>query len=201
MPFTGASADAIAREEARVARLESELKESQAALESLRAELSAARLSPPAARGGFGNLIALPLQHGPRQAGNTIFLDEHLVPHPDQWRFLAGHTRIKASAVDEIAREAARKGMVVGVQLSDTADSDTTAPWNRLPSGQPRARFSTPPPREVHAVLAQRLFVAKAGLAPPHLNHIKRLAAFQNPEFYKKQSLRLSTALIPRVIA
>src|SRR2546422_7712764 len=152
-------------------------------------------------RGGFGNLIALPLQHGPRQTGNTVFLDEHLVPHADQWRFLAEHPRIKASAVDDIAREAARKGMVVGVRLSDTADSDTTAPWNRLPSGEPRARFSAPPPPEVHAVLAQRLFVAKAGLAPTHLNQIKRLAAFQNPEFYKKQSLRLSTALTPRVIA
>jgi len=152
-------------------------------------------------RGGFGNLIALPLQHGPRQTGNTVFLDEHLAPHADQWRFLAEHPRIKASAVDDIAREAARKGMVVGVRLSDTADSDTTAPWNRLPSGQPRARFSAPPPPEVHAVLAQRLFVAKAGLAPAHLNQIKRLAAFQNPEFYKKQGLRLSTALTPRVIA
>jgi hypothetical protein len=29
---------------------------------------------------------------------------------------------------------------------------------------------------------------------------VKRLAAFQNPELYKKQSLRLSTALTPRVI-
>jgi hypothetical protein len=61
-------------------------------------------------------------------------------------------------------------------------------------------RFSAPLPPEVRAVLAQRLFVAKGGLAPTHLNQIKRLAAFQNPEFYKKQSLRLSTALTPRVI-
>ena len=40
----------------------------------------------------------------------------------------------------------------------------------------------------------------KAGLPSPLLNQIKRLAAFQNPEFYKKQSMRLSTALTPRVI-
>ncbi|TFH26025.1 MAG: hypothetical protein E4H00_11125 [Myxococcales bacterium] len=33
------------------------------------------------------------------------------------------------------------------------------------------------------------------------MNETKRLAAFQNPEFYKKQNLRLSTALTPRVIA
>jgi hypothetical protein len=32
------------------------------------------------------------------------------------------------------------------------------------------------------------------------LNRIKRLAAFQNTEFYKKQNLRLSTALTPMVI-
>jgi len=50
-------------------------------------------------------------------------------------------------------------------------------------------------------VLAHKLFVAKAGLTSPQLNQIKRLAAFQNPEFYKKQGLRLSTALTPRVIA
>jgi len=152
-------------------------------------------------RGGFGNLIALPLQHGPRQMGNTVFVDDQFVPHLDQWRFLSEHPRIEAKTVDGVAREATRKGLVVGVRLSDTADPDTSEPWTRLPSGQPRVRFSAPLPREVRAVAAQRLFVAKAGLLPAHLNQIKRLAAFQNPEFYKKQSLRLSTALTPRVVA
>jgi superfamily II DNA or RNA helicase len=42
--------------------------------------------------------------------------------------------------------------------------------------------------------------VETAGLPSSLLNKIKRLAAFQNPEFYKKQKLRLSTALTPRVI-
>ena len=61
--------------------------------------------------------------------------------------------------------------------------------------------ITEPLPRVVRAVLAQRLFVEKAGLPSPLLNQIKRLAAFQNPEFYKKQSMRLSTATTPRVIA
>ncbi len=152
-------------------------------------------------RGGFGNLIALPLQHGPRQMGNTVFLDEHLAPHADQWRFLAEHPRVEPATVESIAREATRKGLVMGVRLSDTEDADISTPWTRPPSGRPHARFSAPLPPEVNAVLAQRLFVAKAGLAAAHLNHIKRLAAFQNPEFYKKQNLRLSTALTPRVVA
>src|SRR5216117_294767 len=152
-------------------------------------------------RGGFGNLIALPLQHGPRQRGNTVFVDDQFVPHPDQWKFLSEHPRVEPATVDSVAREATRKGLVVGARLSDTTDTDSSEPWTRLPSGQPRVRLSAPLPREVRAVMAQRLFVAKAGLAPTHLNQIKRLAAFQNPEFYKKQSLRLSTALTPRVVA
>src|SRR5262249_33050377 len=39
------------------------------------------------------------------------------------------------------------------------------------------------------------------GLPSPLINQLKRLAAFQNPEFYKKQSMRLSTGMTPRVIA
>ena len=152
-------------------------------------------------RGGFGNLIALPLQHGPRQMGNTVFVDNEFVPHPDQWRFLSMHPRIEPATVESVACEATRRSLVVGVRLSDTSDSDGSEPWTRRPSGQPPIRFSQPLPPEVRAVLAQRLFVAKGRLAPTHLNQIKRLAAFQNPEFYKKQSLRLSTALTPRVIA
>jgi superfamily II DNA or RNA helicase len=152
-------------------------------------------------RGGFGNLIALPLQHGPRQMGNTVFVDNQFVPHSDQWRFLSMHPCIDPTTVERIAHEAMRRGLVVGARLSDTSDPETLEPWTRRPSGQPPIRFSAPLPPEVRAILAQRLFVAKSGLAPTHLNQIQRLAAFQNPEFYKKQSLRLSTALTPRVIA
>jgi superfamily II DNA or RNA helicase len=153
-------------------------------------------------RGGFGNLIALPLQHGPRQEGHTVFVDDHLVPHPDQWALLTSVPRIDPTTVDRIARDATRTGQVVGVRWSETTDDDDAAPWDRSPSRQPpTGRFTGPLPKVVRAVLAQRLFVEKAGLASPHLNQIKRLAAFQNPEFYKKQRLRLSTALTPRVIA
>jgi hypothetical protein len=75
-------------------------------------------------------------------------------------------------------------------------------PWSRRPSGRPPAlRLGGPLPPRIAAVLAQRLFVEKAGVPSALLNQMKRLAAFQNPEFYKKQSMRLSTALTPRVIS
>ncbi|MCA8959530.1 MAG: DEAD/DEAH box helicase [Planctomycetes bacterium] len=49
--------------------------------------------------GGFGSLIALPLQLGPRQHGNTVFIDDRLEPHDDPWRFLLTVDRLSAEEV------------------------------------------------------------------------------------------------------
>ncbi len=153
-------------------------------------------------RGGFGNLIALPLQFEPRQQGNSVFVDGAFQEYDDQWSYLASLPRIAPSFVEGLAAEATRRGLVVGVRLAEPTDEEESTPWRRQPSGRPRQMsISEPLPREVRAVLAQRLFVEQANLPAPLLNEIKRLAAFQNPEFYKKQSLRLSTAMTPRVIA
>jgi superfamily II DNA or RNA helicase len=155
-------------------------------------------------RGGFGNLIALPLQRGPREQGNSVFLDDQLqaLAGEQQWAYLAAVTRIDRKTVERIAGEAVRQGSVIGVRTAETADEEDAEPWARPPSGGPRfVRIAEPLPNRMRSVLSQRLFVEKAGLPSPLLNQIKRLAAVQNPEFYKKQSMRLSTALTPRVIS
>jgi len=155
-------------------------------------------------RGGFGNLIALPLQRGPRQRGNTVFLDEQLQPLPDdqQWAHLAAVERIDADNVERIASQASRRGSIGGVRAVELGEESDRAPWMRPPSGQrPPSDVQGPLPDRIRATFAQRLFLEKAGLPSALLDQITRLAAFQNPEFYKKQSMRLSTALTPRVIA
>jgi superfamily II DNA or RNA helicase len=152
-------------------------------------------------RGGFGNLIALPLQHEPRQRGNTVFLNDQLEPVPDQWAYIEAIQRMTPAAVEEIVRDASRNGQVIGLRSSEIGDEgENVVPWTRKPSGRQLPLISEPLPKEIRGVLAQRLFVEKAHLPSVLLNQIKRLAAFQNPEFYKKQSMRLSTAITPRVI-
>jgi superfamily II DNA or RNA helicase len=153
-------------------------------------------------RHGFGNLIALPLQYDARKKGNTLFVDERFEPHSDQWAFLAGTPRMDVATVEAITREATRSGKVLGVRLAHAEDGASATPWARRPSGSPpRAPIMDPLPPLIRAVLSQRLFVETVGLPSPLLNQIKRLAAFQNPEFYKRQSMRLSTVMTPRVIA
>jgi superfamily II DNA or RNA helicase len=153
-------------------------------------------------RGGFGNLIALPLQRGPRNDGNTVFLDPDLNPWPNQWTFLARLRRLSPGDVEAIAAEAQRNGLVTGVRAVENEDDDAILrPWRALPRRSGPRPIRGPRPEKVHPVLAQRLFVEKQGLDSSLLDQIKRLAAFQNPEFFKKQNLRLSTALTPRVIS
>ena len=154
-------------------------------------------------RGGFGNLIALPLQHGPRAKDNTVFVDEEFAPFPDQWAYLAGVQRIPASTVERVAADAQRSGQVLGVRTSGLEEEDAAAPWLIPPSRRSALvapAVKEPVPTRVEAALAQRLFISKADLPSSLINALSRIAAFQNPDFYEKQRLRLSTARIPRII-
>ncbi len=153
-------------------------------------------------KGGFGNLIALPFQQEPRQKGNTVFLDESFTPYEDQWAYLASIGRLSSDFIQRIANAAIRQGDVLGVPRDFSEDGDDHSPWNRPASRKiPKKKISGKFPSETHGVFAQRLFIEKKGLPSPFLTRIKRLASFQNPMFYEKQNLRLSTARIPRVIS
>ena len=151
-------------------------------------------------RGGFGNLIALPLQKEPRELGNSVFLDDNFTAWKDQWAFLANVGRIGRVQVEAIVREAERRGRILGVRLP-LQDEGEDEPWN-LPASRQRKE---PPltgelPPTLELVLADQIYIAKQGLHPGLRNRLLRLAAFQNPEFYRAQAMRLSTYGKPRVI-
>jgi len=152
-------------------------------------------------QGGFGNLIALPLQQEARKLGHTLFLDPKLEPYPDPWGHLATLPRMSPSNVNALVEEAARQGNILSIRYEPLEDGLETTPWERPPSGRPKpVRIEGKVPECIKAVRSQQLFVEKVGL-PPRLHvEIKRLAAFQNPEFYQKQALRFSTNQIPRII-
>jgi superfamily II DNA or RNA helicase len=152
-------------------------------------------------RGGFGNLIALPLQKRPREQGNSVFLDDQRVPWADQWAFLAAVRKIGRAQVERIVQEAERRGRVLGVRLPPQ-DEGEDEPWTAPPS---RHRKEPPIvgelPQTLELVLGNQIYIAKEGLLSGLRNRLLRLAAFQNPEFYKAQAMRLSTYDKPRVIA
>ena len=152
-------------------------------------------------KGGFGNLIALPLQKIPRANKNSVFVDAEFRPYPDQWEFLASVKRMSADAVEAVVLEAQKRGNLLGVRINNAEDEDID-PW-ALPPSKARAEREIPGPFPalVQIVRSNLVYVEKNGLPSAMLNRLLRLVAFQNPEFYKAQAMRLPTFNKPRVIA
>src|SRR5919198_17172 len=152
-------------------------------------------------QGGFGNLIALPLQKSARKQDNTVILDSSFVPWADQWAFLASVRKIGRLQVEQIVEDAERRGRILGVRLPQQ-DGDEREPWTAPPS---RHRRDSPIvgelPSTLEVVLGNQIYIAKEDSHPGLRNRLLRLAAFQNPEFYKTQAMRLSTYNKPRVVA
>ncbi len=152
-------------------------------------------------KGGLGNLVALPLQKLPRAGGNSVFVDGEFRPYGDQWAFLASAKRMPVSAAEAVVLEAQRSGDLIGVRIS-SAEDEAQDPWTLPPSRKrPERPIPGPFPRQVQIVRANLLYIEKKDLPSAMLNRLLRLGAFQNPEFYKAQAMRLPTFNKPRVIA
>ena len=153
-------------------------------------------------KGGFGNLIALPLQRGPREQGNSVFLNELFEPYGDQWKFLESVQRIKTDDLAASIHAVAPEGNALGVHLSLPEEEDGELPWLWHPSRKRKEVKTTDLlPPSVHVITSNLVYIKKKGLPSSMQDRLIRIAAFQNPEFYKAQSMRLSTYGKPRVIS
>lgn len=152
-------------------------------------------------KGGFGNLIALPLQKKPREQNNSVFLDNDLSPHPDQWVFLSSIQKMAHQDLERIVKNVQDEGEITGVRAV-VLDETENEPWKLTPS----RKYKEPPitcplPDQLNLVISNQIYIEKEGLPATLRNRIIRLAAFQNPEFYKAQAMRLSTFGKPRIIS
>ncbi len=136
--------------------------------------------------GGFGNLIAAPLQGRRRDNGLTVFLDlATLEPCSDQWAFLSTVDRLSPGEAQRVARQAKRA--TVGNDVAALIRSEAT-------------KVHPPLPTVVHAELSAGLRLAVAELPPAALSTFKHAASMANPKFYELQRLRKSTWDTPRFV-
>lgn len=147
-------------------------------------------------KGGFGNLIALPLQKRARAQHHSVFVDDALEPYADQWAFLATLQRMNPERLHPVITLAMGNRDPLGVASVD--EDEGAQPW-KDPSPRPQ-KLNGPMPATLSITLANLIYFEKAQLPQPLANQLIRLAAFQNPEFYKAQALRLSVWNKPRVI-
>lgn len=147
-------------------------------------------------KGGFGNLIALPLQKGPRENGYSVFVDIELRPYADQWAFLSTVERMAPHDIEPAILRATGGAHPLDVTFID--DEDLSTPWKRAPAQG--KRLTGQMPTALTLTLANMIYFDKARLPQALANRLIRLAAFQNPEFYRAQAMRMSVWDKPRVI-
>ena len=143
--------------------------------------------------GGFGNLVALPLQGNARKNGNSVFVNEYFEPFLDQWEYLLNVGKLSASALGEILKQTANI-----MPLGDLSKTSESKPWE-VPTTTKieKTDFSS----EIIITRSNMLYIPLNQLSSKVLNHLRRIASFRNPEFYSKQALRLSTYQTPRIIS
>ena len=147
-------------------------------------------------KGGFGNLIALPLQKHPRDNGCSVFVDATLNPYRDQWAFLAS---IQPMALHDVEPTILRAtGGIHPLDVIFIDDEDLSTPWKR--EAVTATKLPGTMPQALNVTLANLIYFEKSALPQALANRLIRLAAFQNPEFYKAQAMRMSVWDKPRVI-
>ncbi|MCB5253272.1 MAG: DEAD/DEAH box helicase [Candidatus Cloacimonetes bacterium] len=148
-------------------------------------------------KGGFGNLIALPLQKKARESGNSEFVDHQFNRIEDQWNLLAQVEKISKFKVNAILTEILAGQGALGLSQRTVSDTDEPMPWEPT-IAQPEEYKDLP--GQIQIILSNTIYIEKAGLPQKLMSSIIRLAAFQNPEFYRAQAMRMPIYKIPRVI-
>jgi superfamily II DNA or RNA helicase len=150
-------------------------------------------------KGGFGNLIALPLQKEPRDLGRSVFVDANLQQLPDQWAFLENIKPLAHSRIESALTKLVGDRHPLDIAYAEVPEENADAPWVR--PAKPDVKLNGIMPKAVKATIAAQLFIEKAGLPQSLMNRLIRVAAFQNPEFYKLQAALRSTWNTPRIIS
>lgn len=145
--------------------------------------------------GGFGNLIALPLQKEARLSGRSCFVDSELNAIADQWLYLSQLKTLTQPSVEELIAAISPNTHL----LSEQGLADNRPPWE-ITAKSPPIKLERLP-KSITITLANHIYFLMSELPWPLLAGLKRLASFSNPVFFKTQALRFSTHGIPRFIS
>lgn len=140
-------------------------------------------------KGGYGNLIALPLQGMARRSGNSVFVDDSFTAYEDQWQFL--------SSVHKLSLEGIDKQISSHVCELDLSKSSEDKPWE---TPKPKEISFEDFSGEVEIVKANRIYLPLSRLSAKVVSHIKRLAAFHNPKYYELLNARKPLYNTPSII-
>lgn len=142
-------------------------------------------------KGGYGNLIALPLQGKAVKNKKSVFVNGAFEPFDDQWEYLSSIRQISKNELEKIIQKIL-DNTVLPEKITTTKKKVISA----LKSENIIENF----PKHAKLILKNQIIIKKKDFSEQILNQLKQTAVFQNPEFYKKQNMRLLIYNIPRFI-
>lgn len=145
--------------------------------------------------GGFGNLIALPLQKEARLSGKSSFVDNELDAIQDQWQYLANMESISHSRLTKLLTQISPNSAL----FKEQEVIEDRPPWEMTAKAKPLLLEN--PPEKITITLANHVYFDLSEIPIALAARLRRLASFSNPVFFKTQALRFSTHGIPRFIS
>lgn len=152
--------------------------------------------------GGFGNLIALPLQGQAFRQHNSVFVNDDFEQYPDQSRYLSSVKKATLKQVQSVI-ESSDCGPLGQLAFEKHPAQRTKGSVDLFSSNLPDqapATATTDFPSTLVVTKTSMLYVSKRGLSHAAQNRVRRLAAFANPEFYRAQAMHQSVYMKPRII-
>lgn len=148
--------------------------------------------------GGFGNLIALPLQGSKAKRGTSRFINEKFMIIEDIWSTLEAIPKLKQNQIERIIKEVE---YVMPTEYYKTADQRQKLSEKEIPLfTEVNPKLSTSFMNRINVVVHNQLEIGRNELTKEELIQLKFLATFHNKSFYVAQNKRLSTKGIPRFI-
>ena len=154
-------------------------------------------------KGGYGNLIALPLQGKAVKEGHSVFVDEDFKPFDDQWRFLSSIKKIDEKTI---------RGVIIEIEnvvpnFIEKGENEFEAPNERnlksdFDNLNHHNAFLTKRdfPSKVKITLSNYIEIEKSGISERALGFLRRTAVVLNPEYFKNLRMHLPLYNIPRFI-
>lgn len=143
-------------------------------------------------KGGYGNLIALPLQRQAVENGNSVFVDDTFKMYSSQTAVLQNIERYSRSEILDVLK-LFPDIVLQDVNNKELAEEDRTLPWEKMKE----EKVPTDLPKSIDVVLYDKIYIHKNNLHPFLKKKFIGLTVFHNPEYYLARNLRKSMQDIP----
>ena len=151
-------------------------------------------------KGGYGNLIALPLQGKAVKEGYSVFVDDDFKPYEDQWRLLSSIKKLSEHDVRKIINEI-EKTITEFVEQNESDETSVVqnnkSPFEIAKSEKLTADDVSAP---VQIILSNCVEIKKQGISEKALGVFRRTAVFLNPQYFINLRMHLPLYNIPRYI-